>query len=367
MKPGRSIVIGLAAIVICGVAGLLHFRNSRTTTAVPMPKPVTHKSPFHHYSQASGWETKEGMAETDQLTKEEINSYLDQNGRNPMSLLAAYSLLKDTNFLNEAAQKYPKDPRVELCVLEANLSLGERAQWLDAFKQNAPENPLPNYLMAIDLVGAGDTQRAIAEAKQAVAKVTLDIYWPDLANAVANAYTSAGFSAEDADLMANSLVALSPIAEKLHDLANFLATEAAYQQDHANPAEADALFRLGLEIGNQLTSGSTGKLLHNEVAGIDIQSQLLYNSLVPTITGRDGTTQSADDRAQALQQRKSYLDNLMETVPLDELILSQALSDGDLREVTRRVRTDGEVAAMEWVRDKLGPNLPSHPSASERK
>ena len=56
-------------------------------------------------------------------------------------------------------------------------------------------------------------------------------------------------------------------------------------------------------------------------------------------------------------------------LPIDQLVASHTLSDDDVLAYYDHVRTDGELAALRWVRDKLGPNLPiqPQPSASERK
>jgi hypothetical protein len=367
MKSGRIIAVALTAIVACGGSWLLHLYFSNSPTPAPSSESKGHGPALRHISHQSGRDSDEPPAETDQLTRGEIDAYLAQNNRSAMSLLAAYLLLRDTSFLKEASTKYPKDPRVELTILDANLFPEDRVQWLKAFKENATDNALANYLSALDLFRAGQTESAIGESVQGGRKSVLDTYWPDLANAVAEAYISAGFPPEDANFMGNTTVGISRYAEELRGLCTSLSNEAFQHQQNGDIAGANTLFMLVLEIGSQLASGTTGKLLSNEVAGDEIQSGILGHIVGSETINLNGTAASGDERAEALWARRNYIDQLIDSVPLDELILSHALSKDDLLEVSKRVRTQGEVSAMEWLRDKLGPNLPPQPSASERK
>ena len=53
-------------------------------------------------------------------------------------------------------EKYPNDPQVAFEALFAkDLSPEQRRQWLSAFEQSAPDNPLANYLSARDYLKAG--------------------------------------------------------------------------------------------------------------------------------------------------------------------------------------------------------------------
>jgi len=124
----------------------------------------------------------------------EINAYLTLKERGADSLITAYSLTDDTNFLKEAAERYPDNSHVQLAVLRADLFPENRRHWLEAFKQSAPDNALASYLAAQEYFKAGQTDQVIAELTEAGGKSAMDTYWLDMSQARAEAYKSAGFA-----------------------------------------------------------------------------------------------------------------------------------------------------------------------------
>ena len=86
-------------------------------------------------------------------------------------MLAAYRTTGDQTLLAEAMQKYPNDPQVALeAASEKDASAEDHRQWLETFKQSAPDNALPNYLSALDYFKAGQTDQAVQELLAASGK-----------------------------------------------------------------------------------------------------------------------------------------------------------------------------------------------------
>jgi hypothetical protein len=50
-----------------------------------------------------------------------------------------------------------------------------------------------------------------------------------------------------------------------------------------------------------------------------------------------------------------------------QYLYSHPPDDDDLLAFFRHLHEEGDLAALQWLRDKLGPTLPAQPSASERK
>src|SRR5712671_282667 len=100
--------------------------------------------------------------EPPKLTLEQIGPYLEANRRSVESLLAASRTTGDRTFLQEAKEKYPNDPRVAFDALIWSKP-EERRQWLDTFKQSAPDNALPNYLSALEHFKSGQTDQAVQD------------------------------------------------------------------------------------------------------------------------------------------------------------------------------------------------------------
>jgi len=109
--------------------------------------------------------------ELPKLSRDQVVSFLTQNRRSAESLVAAVRLTGDRSLLQEAAEKHPDDPRVTFAgwiaaQTKSDASPGERRQWLETFKQSAPENALANYLSAQSDFKSGQTDRAGVSSAQ---------------------------------------------------------------------------------------------------------------------------------------------------------------------------------------------------------
>jgi hypothetical protein len=313
----------------------------------------------------------EAPTESGQLTRDEIDAYLTQENRSADSLIAAFSLTHDTNFLYEAADEYPNDPRVQLQVLEVNLFPEARWQWLEAFRQSAPNNSLANYLAARECSKAGDREGVLRELNAATDKPTLDVYWLIGRQRVTEAYISAGYAPADATLAgfeteAGLLLTLS-CASEMRALARDLAASAFQYRQNGDAATADALAAAGLLLGERYAAGDTGKLFINELAGMAIQ-RLFLSQLGSSSAVRVGeATQTVAERIANLEARRTAIRDLLDAVSFGQVVTSGKLDDADLLTYFERVRTEGEFAATQWLRDKLTAGAKPQSSASDRK
>src|SRR6266850_381847 len=109
-------------------------------------------------------------ADEDRLTAPEIAIYLARNQTNALSLVTAFQATTDREFLRQAAAAFPDDPLVQAKVLMHNLYPEERQQWIDALKKSSPENSLPNFLAARDMMDQANATGALAEIASAANK-----------------------------------------------------------------------------------------------------------------------------------------------------------------------------------------------------
>lgn len=300
--------------------------------------------------------------ETDRLTREEIDAYLTQKNRGAQSLITAFSLTRDTNFLYEAAEKYPKDPHVQLAVLAAKAFPEDRWRRLEAFKQSAPDNSLANHLTAREFFKTGQSEKALGEFTEARERSALNMYWLDGIQATAEAYISAGFAHADAYFMgfASSSAPLSLLSE-FRLLSSDLSSLATQYRQTGNSVVADSLTTMGLTLGDRLAKDDTAKLLINEVVGYSIQMIMLQNLDPSAKVEFGGNTRTVTELLGSIQARRKAIHDLSRSVPLTDLIMSHAVSDDDIATYFEHLRTEGEFAALQWLHDKLGPNLPAQP------
>ena len=108
--------------------------------------------------------------------RQKVEEWLALHHRAADSLLAAFHVLDDTNYLKEAASNFPNDPRVELTVLTRNAFPDDRRKWLDLFEASSPSNSLANYLSAQAYFQNGQSEAAVKDPVTATGKPDFESY-----------------------------------------------------------------------------------------------------------------------------------------------------------------------------------------------
>src|SRR6185312_11539836 len=137
--------------------------------AAPLAANVSAALPVKDSSTNSAYTRFWGRAPV--LTAQQVDAFLQANGRKVSSLLAAYRTSRDVGLLREAMGKFPQDPQVAFEVVTSPwLTADEKRPWLKTFEQTAPENSLANYLLAMDDLKSGQTEEAMRELANAAGK-----------------------------------------------------------------------------------------------------------------------------------------------------------------------------------------------------
>ena len=281
-----------------------------------------------------------------------LNRYLQQHNRSAESLLAAARVTGERQFFDEAKEKYPNDPRVAYAAFyqppfdNRQAAPEERRQWLDAFKQAAPDNALPNYLSARDDFKAGRTAEAVHEVLAAAGKPMQDYALDSIQNAE-QAYLAAGLPEAEAKARASSEQPLPQLTE-LKQLTVNLVDYAKAQQQSGDPAAAQSALQAAVSLGGQLDSD--GLFLINNLVGIAVQ-QIALNAMDPMATLGD-TGQTVQSQLDALNQHKQDLKAVGQQI---EAVLPY-LTDQEVAAYFDRIRRDGEAAAVQWLL-----TVPGHP------
>jgi len=185
------------------------------------------------------------------LSAQQIQPYLDANGRSAASLLAGFRTTGDAALLEEAMQKYPDNPQVSFeAVLRKDASPAERRQWLDAFKKSAPDNPLANYLSAADYFKAGQTDQAVQELILVSAKPQFQDYSLDRLQDDEEAFRAAGYPVAQARMAACSQLLLPQLVQ-MRDLARSIVDLANSYQQAGDEASRQAALQMGVNLGRR--------------------------------------------------------------------------------------------------------------------
>jgi len=178
--------------------------------AAPLAANVSAALPVKDSSTNSAYTRFWGRAPV--LTAQQVDAFLQANGRKVSSLLAAYRTSRDVGLLREAMGKFPQDPQVAFEVVTSPwLTADEKRPWLKTFEQTAPENSLANYLLAMDDLKSGQTEEAMRELANAAGK-HFDDYTQSRIQDDVDAYLSAGYSMVEAQTISSGGLLLPEFA-----------------------------------------------------------------------------------------------------------------------------------------------------------
>jgi len=330
-------------------------RTSHATRHAVAPRPP---APRSSVSSPPVGPSPEGLSHTNliarllkgeelpKLSPEQVQPYLEKNRRNVESLLAAFHATDDRTFLREAMEKNPGDPRLDYVAWCRSESPEERRQWLEAFKQSAPDNALAHYLSARDYFKSGQNDQAVQELLAAATKPIQD-YSLDFVQNGEEAYRAAGYSDAEAKMIATSTLLVPQFAELKQVSQNLVDLANAYRQS-GDGASAQAALQMAINLGQRLDAPGSLTMIQSLV-GIAVQ-RIVFNAMDPNCPFGD-TGQTVQNQIDALAQRREAIRMLAQQV---ETVLS-AMSDEDLISYFDRIKAFGEQAALRWAAGRHNP------------
>ena len=281
------------------------------------------------------------------LTRDQVESYLKANGRTVASLLAAFRTSGDPALLKEAMEKFPNDPQVDFeAAVDKDLSPEEQRQWLNTFKQSAPDNALANYLSALNYFNSGQIDQGVQELSAASGK-SLDDYTASRAENDREAYLAAGYSVADASALGGSQLMLPQLAQMKQlgldavDLAN------AYSQA-GDSSSAQAVLQMAANLGQSYARPSPGESEISQLVGMFIEQKALQAMNPNSPYGNSG--QTVQDQLNELAEQRASVKELDQQVSN----LLPAMSDQDWIIYQNRWLMFGEENAQSWVVNKYG-------------
>ena len=282
-----------------------------------------------------------------QVSSEQLAHFVEQSRRSAASLLAAFHISGDKAFLQEALEKYPSDPQVNLAALATSGSSPEqRRQWLETFKQSAPDNMLANYLAASEYFKSGQTEEALRELLAASGKSNFQDYWLDRTMSAEEAYLAAGLSKAEATAAGISMRV--PEFRELRQLTHSLTDLVGSYRQAGDETSVQAVVQMGLHLGQSLDLLTSQYSLAEYAMGMEIENQFLGMMNPNSAFGSSG--QIVRNQLDELDQRRAALKTLVQQA---NGILA-AISDQDLINYTDRMRVFGGIQAMQWLVDKNG-------------
>ncbi|PAW86884.1 MAG: hypothetical protein B9S33_07270 [Pedosphaera sp. Tous-C6FEB] len=279
------------------------------------------------------------------LTPEQVDAYLQQNKRSAEALLAAARMTGNLGLAREAAEKSPHDPRVQLDLALRGETPEEKRKALDRFRQLARDNPLGDYLSALDHFKSGRTDDGVKDLLQVGGKHRFQDYTHDHAQNAEEALLSAGHGVLESKAAGLFGVVL-PHLQLLRELGTQM-TELQKQYAQAGDStSAQAVGQMGLNLAWQM-EGQPGRTLVGELVGLSIEKKFLTAQSPDSPFGTDGRT--VRDR---LAELDAHRQSMRELTPFTDML--PRLSEREALIYFDRLKLHGEADALRWLKNKHG-------------
>jgi hypothetical protein len=282
---------------------------------------------------------------------QKVEAWLELHHRSADSLLAAFHVLNNTNYLKEAATNFPDNPQVELAVLARNVFPEDRRKWLDQFKASSPSNSLANYLSAQTYFQSGQSDAAVKDLVAATGKPQFENYTLESQLNAEELGLFLGKSALDSTQTAGagSIGDTQPELAALKQLASQMADLQKQELNVGDNSSAGNLAQMGMLLGSQLNSGASGNYIINQLVGMAVEEKM-FDQLDPNTSYDFLGGETPDQRLQELRQQKSMLSQLDKSFEA----IAPGLTDAEKVSFQERVKIYGEVTAMRWLVQQHG-------------
>ncbi len=275
------------------------------------------------------------------LTAEQIEHYVESRGRDALSLIVASMLGEGGDkWLDEAAERFPNDPRVAAALLIKRGGRPEAGEWIARLKELDPGNSLGYLLAAKSALDGRDLDGAMKELS-ALDSTRMNDFRETWQAGITDAYHSAGYQGMEAEWLG---MAQTPVMSgEVMKLSAGIAEAMVAAKERGDRATAEALGRSGMKAAALVNGRGDRDLLINQLISVSMERKLLNQlhafDFIP------GDERLVVDRLSEMDKRiariKSVIQSHTELLP--------TMTESELSQFTRRVQVEGELKAMEWL------------------
>ena len=295
-----------------------------------------------------------GSGELPEPTPEDIARFLAKNGETPANLVTAFEKTHDRRWLERALELFPGSPVVLMAALEsirgASPRAGEtyqpdpqRMAYIDRFKAADPNNPLPWIFSAQEFFNLKQTADALADVRAALGRPAFYTYATERMDSAQKLYESLGLGPVEASTLAIFGLTIPHTTAAMQSSRSLMELQKSASQS-GDTAAADEALRLTYDLGRTFATPEASRMLIGQFVGIGMEKRAL--EALPAGSPPDWLKVNPAERLAEIEQKKAYMQGF--TNGIESLIRSQ---DGDLiAEYLRRVRTESEAAAYEWLK-----------------
>jgi hypothetical protein len=275
------------------------------------------------------------------LTPEQIENYIESRGRDALSLIVASMLGEDGDkWSDEAAERFPDDPRVAMAMLIRRGGSPEAGQWIARLKEHDPGNSLGYLLAAKSALDGRDLDGAMKDLS-ALESTRLNDFRESWQSGITDAYRSAGYQGLEAEWLG---MAQTPVMSgEVMKLSAGIAEAMVAAQERGDRTMAESLGRSGMRAAELVGGRGDRDLLINQLISVSMERRLLSQlNVFDFVPGDQGiVVERLAEMDKRLARIKSAIQGHKQLLP--------TLTESELRQYTRRVHVEGELKAMEWL------------------
>jgi len=362
MKRSETLMVALLSLAAGGLACWFllpwnrgtesHGGSDQPTQAADQARPGEKTLTFEPFPEFGRMDY--GSKEFDEVCYDRLLKWLEVRGRDAASLMAVRDIVGKKAIMQEAAEKFPNDPRVCMDMITRE---EDRDLWIERLISAEPDNPAGFLLKADALAKSGKAEEAIEAMRKAAAlSGRLNWHLRERVSAVREAALAIGVPAWETAMLClkTRLISGGPILSKPYGL---LRKGLKAAKDSDNRPRMIRLAELWATLGDQLFQSdmsSIGDQLIGNFAQIAGLSELDAGSKWK------GTNQTVGQRLAEVKQQKLDLSEHMATVKGRTVDILKA-SGPQLLEYEDRILRDGEMAAEIWYREIIA----AQPKAAE--
>lgn len=319
---------------------------SQTAAIAPEPAPAAAVVPVVAKQEPNIFERiNEGDKKLPMLSVEQAEAFLQRNKTNAESLLTAFRVTNDTNYLRQAAEKFPNDPTVIMKALGHNLFPDDRRAWIDQLKKVDPDNAIPSYMSAREHFDKKEYQAAFQDIVDGANKPAFTDYYNEQVLSLEDIYLNAGHTPAEAKALAMAATEI-PHLREMRDTAHDMADLIHQYQQSGDSASAQTLIQHGLALATRLQSVRDGGMVLGDLLGV-VMERNFVRELDPTQT-YPFLSAPIPDRLQELDRHEQ---SIRDNSEIFSAWIRKA-PETDIISYFDRVKLYGEGAAIEWLKQR---------------
>ncbi|MEZ5302982.1 MAG: hypothetical protein R3F11_20430 [Verrucomicrobiales bacterium] len=268
----------------------------------------------------------------------DFTGYLEAEGRSAEALIGAGLATGDNTLIAEAIAADPDNPQALFLGVSGEAGTeAERLAWANRLRALQPDNAYASYLLASEMLKAGDLSGMKRALQEAVAQGALNDFHAESMLAMEAAYLGAGEDLTTAKVRSTFGLPMSQL-NHLGKLSEALRTE----MENAEPGAAAELRAAGASMGARLSQAPSG-LLISELVGLSVEARFLKGMAddAPTGYGRP-----AAEVRQDIERQRAEITDLIRN---NNEVMLENLSPEELAHYAERTRVLGEREAQSWA------------------